>query len=89
MDRATAAGYDVDSLLSSLAGAADLREHHRGRELHYRLLDACPGALTFTGTTRTGGPAGSGTSETAEDSTARAHPDPPPQQPTTPTGPSR
>ena len=45
MTRAAAAGYDVATHLSQLARTPPLPRRHAARELHWRLLDACPAAV--------------------------------------------
>lgn len=49
LSRAAATGYDVNSWLPALAGAAPLPERHPARELHWRLLEDCPAALPAAG----------------------------------------
>ena len=42
---AAATGYDVEAQLPALAQTPPLPERHPARELHWRLLDACPAAV--------------------------------------------
>ncbi len=46
LTRAAAAGYDVAVRLPALVAVAPLPDRHPARELHWRLLDDCPDALT-------------------------------------------
>jgi len=87
LNRATAAGYAA-AMLPALAAAEPLPQRHPGRELHYRLLVACP-ALTSSVTEGTNGSVGGTTSDPVATSLLQHHPEAPPQQPGTPTGPSR
>src|SRR3712207_7025353 len=45
----SAAGYDVPARLPALAAARPLPDRHPARELHWRLLDDCPAALSPPG----------------------------------------
>jgi hypothetical protein len=45
LDRAAASDYDVVAKLPALAATDELPERHPARELHYRLLSDCDGAL--------------------------------------------
>lgn len=46
LDRAHAAGYDVNANLPRLATRAPLPDHHPARALHYRLVQECEAAIT-------------------------------------------
>ena len=48
IEHAAASGYDVEALLPALARTPPLPERHPARELHWRLLDACPAAVHST-----------------------------------------
>jgi hypothetical protein len=45
MTRAEATGLDVPAILRELARTSPLPRRHAARELHWRLLDACPDAV--------------------------------------------
>jgi hypothetical protein len=87
LNRAAAAGYDAAAMLPGLA-ADPLPERDPGRELHHRLVVACPG-LTSPVREGTEGPAEGGTSDPVETSPPQPDPEAPPQQPETATESSR